>query len=32
MNNEFGLVNLWTQGDMVTRLVALLLLAMTMSS
>ena len=26
MNNEFGLVNLWTQGDMVTRLVALLLL------
>ena len=32
MNNEFGLVNLWTQGDMVTRLVALLLLAMSMSS
>jgi len=32
MNNEFGLVNLWTQGDMVTRLVALLLLLMSMSS
>ena len=32
MNNEFGLVNLWTQGDMVTRLVALLLLVMSMSS
>ena len=27
MNNEFGLINLWTEGDGVTRFVALLLLA-----
>ena len=32
MNNEFGLVNLWAQGDLVTRLVAVLLLVMSMSS
>ena len=32
MNNEFGLINLWTEGDAVTRFVALLLLAMSLAS
>jgi len=32
MNNEFGLINLWTEGDGVTRFVALLLLAMSLAS
>ncbi len=32
MNNEFGLINLWTEGDAVTRFVALVLLAMSLAS
>ena len=32
MNNEFGLINLWTEGDGVTRFVAILLLAMSLAS
>ena len=32
MNNEFGLINLWTEGDVVTRFVALLLLVMSLAS
>jgi biopolymer transport protein ExbB len=32
MQTEFGLANLWSQGDTVTRTVALLLLAMSMAS
>jgi biopolymer transport protein ExbB len=32
MNTQFGLVNLWNQGDIVTRAVALLLLAMSLST
>jgi biopolymer transport protein ExbB len=32
MNPEFGLVHLWSQGDLVTRSVALLLLAMSLAS
>jgi len=32
MNNEFGLINVWTEGDAVTRFVALLLLAMSLAS
>jgi biopolymer transport protein ExbB len=32
MNNECGLINLWTEGDGVTRFVALLLLAMSLAS
>ena len=32
MNNEFGLINLWTEGDAVTRFVALLLLVMSLAS
>jgi len=32
MNSQFGLINLWTQGDIVTRGTALLLLVMTLSS
>ena len=32
MNNEFGLINLWTEGDAVTRSVAILLLAMSLAS
>jgi len=32
MNNEFGLINLWTEGDAVTRCVAILLLAMSLAS
>jgi hypothetical protein len=32
MNSQFGLVNVWTQGDIVTRSVALLLLAMSLAS
>jgi biopolymer transport protein ExbB len=32
MNNEFGLINLWTEGDAVTRFVAVLLLAMSLAS
>jgi biopolymer transport protein ExbB len=32
MNNEFGLINLWTEGDAVTRFVAILLLAMSLAS
>lgn len=32
MNSQFGLVNVWAQGDIVTRSVALLLLAMSLAS
>ena len=32
MNNEFGLINLWTEGDAVTRFVALLLLVTSLAS
>jgi biopolymer transport protein ExbB len=32
MNSQFGLVNVWTQGDIVTRTVAVLLLAMSLAS
>jgi biopolymer transport protein ExbB len=32
MNPEFGLLNLWTQGDIVTRFVALLLVGMSLST
>ncbi len=32
MNNEFGLINLWTEGDAVTRFVALVLLVMSLAS
>ena len=32
MNNDFGLVHLWNQGDLVTKGVALLLLAMSLAS
>src|SRR4051794_7538956 len=32
MNTQFGLANLWSQGDIVTRGVALLLLAMSLST
>ena len=32
MNSQFGLVNVWTQGDFVTRSVALLLLGMSLAS
>jgi biopolymer transport protein ExbB len=32
MNSQFGLANVWAQGDIVTRTVALLLLAMSLSS
>jgi biopolymer transport protein ExbB len=32
MNNDFGLAHLWAQGDIVTRAVALLLLAMSLAS
>jgi biopolymer transport protein ExbB len=32
MNTEFGLLNLWTQGDLVTRGVAVLLLVMSLST
>jgi biopolymer transport protein ExbB len=32
MNSEFGLINLWNQGDIVTRGVALLLLGMSLAS
>jgi len=32
MNNEFGLINLWTEGDGVTRFVAILLLLMSLAS
>ena len=32
MNSQSGLVTLWTQGDAVTRAVALLLLAMSLAS
>ena len=32
MNNSFGLVNLWTQGDFITRAVAVLLLGMSLAS
>ena len=32
MNSQFGLVNVWAQGDFVTRTVALLLLGMSLSS
>ena len=32
MNSQFGLVNVWVQGDLVTRSVLLLLLAMSMAS
>lgn len=32
MNSQFGLVNVWSQGDIVTRSVALLLLAMSLAS
>jgi len=32
MNSEFGLIHLWSQGDFVTRAVAVLLLAMSLAS
>jgi biopolymer transport protein ExbB len=32
MNSQFGLINLWTQGDIVTRATAVLLLIMSLSS
>lgn len=32
MDSQFGLINLWTQGDLVTKSVALLLLVMSLSS
>ena len=32
MDSQFGLINLWNQGDLVTRAVALLLLVMSLSS
>ena len=32
MNSQFGLVNLWTQGDIVTRAVAILLLVMSLAT
>ena len=32
MNSQFGLANVWSQGDIVTKLVALLLLAMSLAS
>lgn len=32
MNSQFGLINLWTQGDIVTKGVAILLLVMSLSS
>ncbi|MDB5944455.1 MAG: tolQ [Ramlibacter sp.] len=32
MNNQFGLMNLWTQGDIITKGVALLLLAMSLAT
>ena len=32
MNNDFGLLNLWFQGDLVTRAVALMLLGMSLAS
>ena len=32
MNNDFGLINLWNQGDLVTKGVALLLLGMSLAS
>jgi biopolymer transport protein ExbB len=32
MNNDYGLINLWVEGDGVTRFVALLLLAMSLAS
>jgi biopolymer transport protein ExbB len=32
MNTQFGLINLWTQGDLITKGVALLLLAMSLAT
>ncbi len=32
MNSQFGLINVWTQGDFVTRFVAVLLLVMSLAS
>ncbi len=32
MNTQFGLINVWTQGDLVTKAVALLLLGMSLAS
>src|SRR4029453_4335754 len=32
MNSQFGLINLWTQGDLITKGVALLLLAMSLAT
>ena len=32
MNSQFGLMNIWAQGDLVTKIVALLLLAMSLAS
>jgi biopolymer transport protein ExbB len=32
MNNEFGLINLWVQGDLITKGVALLLLGMSLAT
>ena len=32
MNTQFGLMNVWTQGDLVTKAVALLLLGMSLAS
>ncbi|MDP1565927.1 MAG: MotA/TolQ/ExbB proton channel family protein, partial [Polaromonas sp.] len=32
MNSQFGLMNVWTQGDMVTKAVAVLLIGMSLAS
>ena len=32
MNSQFGLANVWSQGDIVTKSVAVLLLAMSLAS
>ena len=32
MESQFGLINMWHQGDIVTRMVALFLLAMSLAS
>ncbi|HOZ67122.1 MAG TPA: MotA/TolQ/ExbB proton channel family protein [Burkholderiaceae bacterium] len=32
MNSQFGLMNIWAQGDLVTKIVALMLLAMSLAS
>ena len=32
MNNQFGLMNLWNQGDIVTKAVAVMLIGMSLAS